>query len=138
MRRTRRFTPDELIGETYRGIRPAPGYPAQPDHTEKATLFRLLDAKQRDRRQADRELCDVAGLVGLRASISAIPTPTISASPRSSATRSRTMPAQGHGGGGGRALARADPQLHAGAPQASLTCPDLTYPGQPLMLDATW
>jgi 5-methyltetrahydrofolate--homocysteine methyltransferase len=33
-----------LIGERYRGIRPAPGYPAQPDHTEKATLFSLLDA----------------------------------------------------------------------------------------------
>jgi 5-methyltetrahydrofolate--homocysteine methyltransferase len=38
------FTPDEMIAEPYRGIRPAPGYPAQPDHTEKATLFRLLDA----------------------------------------------------------------------------------------------
>ena len=36
---------DELLAETYRGIRPAPGYPAQPDHTEKATLFRLLDAE---------------------------------------------------------------------------------------------
>ena len=35
---------DELIAEAYRGIRPAPGYPACPDHTEKATLFRLLDA----------------------------------------------------------------------------------------------
>jgi 5-methyltetrahydrofolate--homocysteine methyltransferase len=35
---------DELIAEKYRGIRPAPGYPACPDHTEKATLFRLLDA----------------------------------------------------------------------------------------------
>jgi 5-methyltetrahydrofolate--homocysteine methyltransferase len=35
---------DDLIGEKYRGIRPAPGYPACPDHTEKATLFRLLDA----------------------------------------------------------------------------------------------
>ena len=35
---------DELIAEKYAGIRPAPGYPAQPDHTEKATLFRLLDA----------------------------------------------------------------------------------------------
>ena len=35
---------DELIKERYRGIRPAPGYPACPDHTEKATLFRLLDA----------------------------------------------------------------------------------------------
>jgi 5-methyltetrahydrofolate--homocysteine methyltransferase len=45
------YAPDEafdlgaMVGETYRGIRPAPGYPAQPDHTEKATLFRLLDAE---------------------------------------------------------------------------------------------
>ncbi|MER9751295.1 methionine synthase [Mesorhizobium sp. M0140] len=39
------LAPDELIGEPYRGIRPAPGYPAQPDHTEKATLFRLLDGE---------------------------------------------------------------------------------------------
>ena len=30
-------TPDQLIGEPYQGIRPAPGYPAQPDHTEKTT-----------------------------------------------------------------------------------------------------
>ena len=35
---------EELIRERYQGIRPAPGYPACPDHTEKATLFRLLDA----------------------------------------------------------------------------------------------
>ena len=36
----------ELIAEKYRGIRPAPGYPAQPDHTEKATLFTLLDGER--------------------------------------------------------------------------------------------
>lgn len=36
---------DEMILEKYHGIRPAPGYPAQPDHTEKATLFELLDAE---------------------------------------------------------------------------------------------
>ncbi len=36
------LTTDELIHEQYRGIRPAPGYPACPDHTEKATLFKLL------------------------------------------------------------------------------------------------
>ena len=35
---------EDLIRERYRGIRPAPGYPACPDHTEKATLFRLLNA----------------------------------------------------------------------------------------------
>jgi 5-methyltetrahydrofolate--homocysteine methyltransferase len=37
---------DELIRERYDGIRPAPGYPAQPDHTEKRTLFRLLQAEE--------------------------------------------------------------------------------------------
>src|SRR6185436_8805080 len=38
-------TADALIAEQYRGIRPAPGYPAQPDHTEKETLFRLLGSE---------------------------------------------------------------------------------------------
>ncbi len=46
------YSPDEdlslhdLIKERYAGIRPAPGYPAQPDHTEKRTLWRLLDAER--------------------------------------------------------------------------------------------
>jgi len=38
------FTNSQLIAEEYAGIRPAPGYPASPDHSEKRTLFRLLDA----------------------------------------------------------------------------------------------
>ena len=37
---------DEVLLEKFRGIRPAPGYPAQPDHTEKRTLFRLLDSER--------------------------------------------------------------------------------------------
>ena len=37
---------EDLIAEKYRGIRPAPGYPAQPDHTEKGTLFHLLEAER--------------------------------------------------------------------------------------------
>ena len=37
------LTPEELIREKYRGIRPAPGYPAQPDHTEKHAIWKLLD-----------------------------------------------------------------------------------------------
>ncbi|RMD78205.1 MAG: methionine synthase [Gammaproteobacteria bacterium] len=47
------YAPDEpldhqaLIAERYRGIRPAPGYPACPDHTEKATLWRLLEVEER-------------------------------------------------------------------------------------------
>ena len=54
------YAPDEalsnedLIAEKWRGVRPAPGYPACPDHTEKATLFRLLDATN----NADIELTE--------------------------------------------------------------------------------
>jgi 5-methyltetrahydrofolate--homocysteine methyltransferase len=46
------YAPDEslsvedLVAEKYRGIRPAPGYPACPDHTEKGALFRLLDVER--------------------------------------------------------------------------------------------
>jgi 5-methyltetrahydrofolate--homocysteine methyltransferase len=40
------LTSDELIAEAYEGIRPAPGYPAQPDHTEKATIWELLDVEK--------------------------------------------------------------------------------------------
>ncbi|MGH6644373.1 MAG: vitamin B12 dependent-methionine synthase activation domain-containing protein, partial [Bradyrhizobium sp.] len=42
--KTENLGSEELIKEKYRGIRPAPGYPSQPDHTEKWDLFRLLDA----------------------------------------------------------------------------------------------
>ena len=42
-----RLSHQELIQEAYRGIRPAPGYPACPDHTEKATLFKLLEVASR-------------------------------------------------------------------------------------------
>jgi 5-methyltetrahydrofolate--homocysteine methyltransferase len=41
-----RLSNEEMILEKYDGIRPAPGYPAQPDHTEKKTLFALLDAEK--------------------------------------------------------------------------------------------
>ncbi len=40
-----RLSNEDLIAERYQGIRPAPGYPACPDHTEKATLWRLLDVE---------------------------------------------------------------------------------------------
>jgi len=42
--RDENLSPDEMINEKYRGIRPAAGYPACPDHTEKITIFNLLDA----------------------------------------------------------------------------------------------
>ena len=44
--RAENLSNDDLIKEQYKGIRPAPGYPACPDHTEKATLFALLDAEK--------------------------------------------------------------------------------------------
>ncbi|MEM7366810.1 MAG: vitamin B12 dependent-methionine synthase activation domain-containing protein, partial [Pseudomonadota bacterium] len=44
---TETLTNDDLIRERYQGIRPAPGYPACPDHREKATLFNLLDAEHK-------------------------------------------------------------------------------------------
>ena len=56
---------DELIREEYRGIRPAPGYPAQPDHTEKDTLFPLSRSRAPYRRDAHRVLRQGARVVGL-------------------------------------------------------------------------
>jgi 5-methyltetrahydrofolate--homocysteine methyltransferase len=41
-----KFSNEDLIQEKYQGIRPAPGYPAQPDHTEKATLWKLMDVQK--------------------------------------------------------------------------------------------
>lgn len=40
------FSNEELIKEEYAGIRPAPGYPAQPDHTEKLTIWKMLDVEK--------------------------------------------------------------------------------------------
>jgi len=45
--RDEKLTGEELIAEKYHGIRPAPGYPAQPDHTEKATLWTLMDVHRK-------------------------------------------------------------------------------------------
>jgi 5-methyltetrahydrofolate--homocysteine methyltransferase len=82
---------DQLILEQYAGIRPAPGYPAQPDHTEKATLFRLLDAENTAGVKLTESFAMWPGssVSGLYFSI---PKASISASARSSATRSRTTP----------------------------------------------
>ena len=112
-RRTRRWPPDQLILEQYAGIRPAPGYPAQPDHTEKATLFRLLDAENTAGVDADRELCDVAGLVG----VGALFQPSRKLLFRRRQDRARPgrglRRAQGHERGRDRALAGAGAELHS-------------------------
>ena len=88
--RGRKLASADLIAEKYQGIRPAPGYPAQPDHTEKATLFALLDAGTAIGISSPKALpCGRAHPSA--ASISAIPKVTISGWAKSSAIRSRTM-----------------------------------------------
>ena len=61
-----KLTNEELIQEKYRGVRPAPGYPGCPDHTEKITLFQLLDADQQTGIQPHRKPGHVPGILGER------------------------------------------------------------------------
>ena len=115
------YAPDEnlsneqLVREEYRGIRPAPGYPAQPDHTEKATIFRLIEAERRIGVNAHRKLRHVAGLVG----VGSLHRPSRRALFRRRQDRARPgrglRRPQGHEHRRGRALAVADPQLRPGA-----------------------
>ena len=102
---------EELIREKYRGIRPAPGYPACPDHTEKRLLFDLLGGEERVGIQltetfAMRPAASVCGFYF------AHPQSRYFAlgqdRPRPGA---RLPPPQGHGPAGGGALARAEPRL---------------------------
>ena len=59
--KTEKLTTDDLIAEKYRGIRPAAGYPACPDHTEKQLLWDLLDVEKTHGHQADGKFRHVAG-----------------------------------------------------------------------------
>ena len=61
-----RLTNEQLIAEDYRGIRPAPGYPACPDHTEKGTLWQMLDVERAIDLQHHRELRHVSDRRGQR------------------------------------------------------------------------
>ena len=92
MRKDEALTNAELIAETYRGIRPAPGYPAQPDHTEKATLFKLLGGEAATGVQLTESFAMWPGASVCGPLLRATRKATISASARSSATRSRTTP----------------------------------------------
>jgi 5-methyltetrahydrofolate--homocysteine methyltransferase len=102
------FDLDLLIGEKYRGIRPAPGYPAQPDHTEKATLFRLLDAEA----ATGMELTESYAM-NPPASVSGLYF-ALRGRPRRRRSGRRLCAAQGVGSEDRGTLARADPQLRSG------------------------
>ena len=109
------LTNEELIAEQYRGIRPAPGYPAQPDHTEKATIFRLLDAEKKAGIQLTESYAMWPGAAVSRP-LSRAPGEPLLRRRQGRARPGRGLrPAQGLEPRGGRALARARAQLR---PQA--------------------
>ena len=81
---------EDLIAERYQGIRPAPGYPACPDHTEKGPLFDLLGRRGARRDPADRIVRDAPGGVGQRLLLLAPAGGLLRARPDRSATSSRT------------------------------------------------
>ena len=82
----------DLIAEKYRGIRPAPGYPSQPDHSEKRTLFELLDAEQSAGVQSDRNVRHGTGGECLRLAVLAPASPILCGRTGWPATRSSTTP----------------------------------------------
>ena len=81
---------DQILAEKYRGIRPAFGYPACPDHTPKGTLFALLDNAQHHGVRAHRELRDARRPPRSRACTSRTPTRATSRSAASPPTRRKT------------------------------------------------
>ena len=85
-----RLTSAELIAEAYRGIRPAPGYPACPDHTGQGAALRLLEAE----RNADMRLTESYAMLAACRGVRVLPFASrrrlTLRSARSAATRSRT------------------------------------------------
>ena len=91
------YDPDEtldnaaLIKEKYRGIRPAAGYPSQPDHTEKQLIWDLLDAEKNTGATLTSSYA-MTPAPPSAASTSATPKPNTSKSAPSTRTRCRTTP----------------------------------------------
>ena len=117
---TRISRTDELIHEKYRGIRPAAGYPACPDHTEKGTLWRLLDVETNTGMQLTESFAmwpgsSVSGLYFAHPESRYF-------TPRQDRSRSggRLQRAQGDDDRRGRALARPEPQLRSRALSGAL------------------
>ena len=116
MRRTRRSATSELIARELSRHPPGARLSGAARPHREGDAVRAARRARRDRHQAHRELRDVAGRVGLRALFHPSGERTISASARSSATRSRTTPRRkGWTRRRGRALAGADPQLRSQA-----------------------
>ena len=90
--RAENLSTDDLIHEKYRGIRPAAGYPACPDHTEKGALWRLLDVESEHRHADHRVLRHVARIERQRPLLRPPRVALLLRSARSTATRSPTTP----------------------------------------------
>ena len=105
-----RLTNDDLIKEKYRGIRPAPGYPACPDHTEKGPLVRA--SRRRARGAAPHRIVrDVPGLIGERFLFLSSRIALLRGRQGRSRSDDRLRTAQGDAARGDRALARARARL---------------------------
>ena len=107
------LTSEDLLKERYRGIRPAPGYPACPDHTEKRTLFSLLDVGEERRHLAHRELRDDARELGERLLLRAPRRALLRRRPPRPRPGRGLRRAKGLDARGGRALALAEPRVRA-------------------------
>ena len=92
MRRTRSSATTQLIAEAYPGIRPAPGYPAQPDHTEKGTLFACSTPRRRPGIKLTESYAMWPGRRGVRLLFRPPREPLFRRRQDRAATRSRTMP----------------------------------------------
>ena len=103
-------TPEELVAESYRGIRPAFGYPACPDHSEKRRLFELLGAESAGLALTESfAMTPAAAVSGLYLRPSAVA--VLRRRPDRPRPGRGLRGAQGDRGGGGRALAQAEPRL---------------------------
>ena len=114
------FQPDEqldneaLIGEKYVGIRPAPGYPACPEHTEKATLWELMDVKERTGIELTESMAMWPGAAVSGWYFSPPAVAVLRGRPDRPGPGRRLREAQGLDPEGGRALARPQPRLQPG------------------------
>lgn len=111
---------EALIAERYRGIRPAPGYSACPEHSEKRTLFDLLDAE----RNADMSLTESFAMLPtaavLRLLLQPSQKPVLRGRATGQGTGGRLRKAQGHHAGIGRTASSVQPGLRPGITAATL------------------
>jgi 5-methyltetrahydrofolate--homocysteine methyltransferase len=104
---------EAMIKEAYRGIRPAPGYPACPDHTEKPTIFELLDATRKTKLQLTESyaMWPAAAVSGLYFSH---PESTYFAVGQIGKDQVEDYASQGHGPQDGGAVVGAESRLRSG------------------------